>query len=98
MEPRGTGQGTHTGRVCPALDSRPTGCYLCPCRSQLNQAVGTKYSMYSRIINYQYYEEKTITVTKIILGMEIEIPSHTIRNDIDTPNDEKFQQISSKNN
>ena len=64
----------------------------------LNQAtIITNFNFDEYSIKTQYYEEKTITVTKIILGMEIEIPSHTIRNDIDTPNDEKFQQIPSKN-
>ena len=64
----------------------------------LNQAtIITNFNFDEYSIKTQYYEEKTITVTKIILGIEIEIPSHTIRNDIDTPIDEKFQQIPSKN-
>lgn len=64
----------------------------------LNQAnITTNFNFDEYSIKTQYYEEKTITVTKIIYGMEIEIPSHTIKIDIDTPDEEKFQLIPSKN-
>jgi hypothetical protein len=64
----------------------------------LNQAaITTNFNFDEYSIKTQYYEEKTITITKIIYGMEIEIPSHTIRNDIDTPDEEKYQLIPSKN-
>ena len=64
----------------------------------LNQAIITtnfNYDEYS--VKTQYYEEKTRTITKVIAGMTITIPDVTTKINLDTPDEEKFQIIPSKN-
>ena len=64
----------------------------------LNQAtITTNFNFDEYSIKTQYYEEKTRTVTKVIGGMVITFPDVKTKENIDTPDEEKFQEIPRKN-
>ena len=64
----------------------------------LNQAtITTNFNFDEYSIKTQYYEEKTRTVNKVIGGMVITFPDVKTKENIDTPDEEKFQEIPRKN-
>ena len=66
--------------------------------SGLNKAtIVTHFKFDEYSVKTQYYEEKTNTVIKHIAGMTIAIPGVTTRVDIDTPEEEKNDNIDPKN-
>ena len=66
--------------------------------SGLNLAnIITNFNFDEYTVKTQYYEEKTETKTKTILGMTIIIPDVKTKQNIDTPEEEKVNNIEAKN-
>ena len=56
----------------------------------------TKFNFDEYTVKTQYYEETTKTIIKNIMGMTIVIPGVVSRVDIDTPDNEKINEVPSK--
>jgi len=62
-----------------------------------NATIITNFNFEKYPVKTQYYEEKTTTFDEVIFGIHFVIPKIKIHNDVETPYNEKYYEIPSKN-
>jgi len=91
------GQNEKSGRTINVTFNRISSYTNITYNSELNKAtVVTNFDFDEYYVKTQYYEEKTIKETKIILGMPMVFEQEIINN-IETPENEKYYEVPSKN-